>query len=597
MRSRLVAVVLVLVVLLGLGRIARDEIVAGAGTRASDALPLYLSAAAVADGNDPTREASLAAAYDAREMDVGAATFSTLYPATAGALLRPAASLTWTQFTTAWRVVMLAALAGLGVAGAGFALAGGASRAGAVAWGAGLVAALAWHPLAGEAVRLGQVNLVLAGLCALAMAWTVQGEGNGLGAGGSTPRNAPGRRVASFDTGGAVTAGALVAVGALLKLVPGALLVPWLVTRRWRPLAAAVAVGVAGLGLASASTPPVRIVEAIGETLRFQGDIAPDWLVGTHAVSGWMRVVGFLRHGPLQGVTLALAVLVPLARPSPRTAAAAMALVCAWLGADAAGFHVLYVPLAWPVLAWACGRPWVFVTGVGALWIASVPELGGVMTSLPAELRMVLAGGVAWALALAGMYAAAGEAPAAGWAANLARVPGFTGGAVACAGILCGLLGATAVPGEGPVAAPLSDAMRIPEGPGYIRPGARVPGGGAGTALGGGLDRAASTLAKPGTIRALQLYLRRAPVLWEGLAAARPDLAESARARVRAVPSGELRDLSGREVGIFLRGERAALTTMRARGVEVGAFDADFDAAWASGLGARGEGAPPPPVP
>jgi len=89
------------------------------------------------------------------------------------------------------------------------------------------------------------------------------------------------------------------------------------------------------------------VIEAIRETLRFQATIDPDWLVGRDPAPEWMRLLGFVRHTPLQWITLAAVAIVPAARPSARTALAGMALLCAWLGADAAGFHVLYAPLAY----------------------------------------------------------------------------------------------------------------------------------------------------------------------------------------------------------------------------------------------------------
>lgn len=535
----------ILLALAGLFRIAATEIVGeDATTRASDALPLYLYGAAAADGLDPTLAASLGAAYDDRKMSVGAAIFSTLYPATAGSLLRPAAAFEWERFTTIWRWLLLASLGSFGVSAAVFAAGDRWTRA---RWGALAAALLAWHPVSAECVRLGQVNMLLGALCFAAIAASTRG-------GGAVP-------------------GALLAVGALLKLVPGALLVPLLLTRRWPAVASFAAVGLIGVALTVPGVPLPRILVGIAETLRFQSSIDPDWLVGRERAPEWMRVLGFIRHDGLQWVTLGAAALVPFARPSRDTAAGAMALLCAWLGADAAGFHVLYAPLVYPALLWVgIGRPWRFMALGGLFHLLTVAP------AIAPEPRMVLFGLLAWAFCAVGLLEAAARVEPGPLEADRE----LRQGGLALLGVAAGAILMGSLPGDGPVAPPLPEGQTTPDGAGFIHRGDRVPG--EITALGAGLDRPASTLARPGTIRDLQRYLRGAPALWRALGGSYPARAALFEARASAAPRGELRDHSGRTIATWLGEEQAAIAALRTEGIDVGELGARLDAALASGL-------------
>lgn len=557
---RAAAALALLAALAGLGHVASTEIIGAGETRASDALPLYLSAAAVAEGMDPTQETSLARVYDDRDLSVGAATFSTLYPATTGAVLAPLAALSWAGFTELWRWTLLGAVALFGVAAA--AMYPG-DRAGRALRGGLVVAVLAWHPVTAECVRLGQVNLVLGALCATAMA----------GVAGIGTSNAA-------RWFGSIVTGALLGLGGALKLVPGALLLPVLATRRWRPLVGAALIGLPALALALRVTAPEQLVSAIRGTLRFQASIDPDWLVGQKQAPGWMRVLGFIRHEPLQWISLGFAAIVPAARPSRDTAVAGMALLCAWLGADAAGFHVLYAPLAYPVLVLLSRDLRAFfafsaVFGLLAAW----------PSGLGPEPRMVLFGLCAWVAAVAALLRSASRV-APGWLEGdgEARQAGL-----ALAGVATGVLVAGAVPGEGPVAPPLPEGQTTPAGPGFIHANDRVPG--QVRALGAGLGRPASTLARPGTIRALQLYMRRAPVAWRALAERYPARADLLAARADAAPGGDLRDHSGRDIAAWLREEQATITKLQAEGLELGDLSAGLDGALASGLTELGDDA------
>lgn len=542
MIRKVASVLALLVALVGFARVVRDEVWTGEPNRAADALPLYLSGAAVAQGLDPTQQTSLSQVYDEREMTVAAATFSTLYPATAGSLMRWVSPLTWGSFARAWRWILLGAIAAYGLAAA---IRVDGDRWARLGWGGAVAAALVWHPVSPEALRLGQVNVILGALCALALALTARQK-----------------------AGAAV----LLAVGALVKLVPGALAIPLLATRRWRPVGVMGVLGVLGIATVLPVVTLPRFVEAVFETLRFQSHIDPDWLVGRSPAPGWMRTLGWIRHDGLQWITLGAAALVPALRPSAGTAAAGMALLCAWLGADAAGFHVLYLPLAWPVWTWAAGRPAHFaVVVVGSFAATLLPDL-------TPEPRMVVAGFVAWGVALAGLLQEARKVAPAPVEAD----PEVRQGALALAGVACGALLMGSIPGDGPLAAPLPEGQATPEGAGFIHAGDRVPG--QRRSLGAGIDRPASTLARPGTIRGLQFYLRRAPGLWRELGAAYPAREAFFEARASAAPTGELRDLSGRQVRAWLVEEQAARDKLVSEGLDVGEVGRALEGALASGL-------------
>ncbi len=555
------AALLVLLTAAGLGRVAVTEILNPSQTRASDALPLYLSAATVSAGRDPTVQAELAAVYDARQMDVGAATFSTLYPATAGWVLQPWARLDWEGFTLAWRWMLLASIAAFPVA-AGLLAGGPGGQAGQTdrwLWGGLVGVILAWHPVSAECVRLGQVNMLLGACCALAIAAVVRGPSAWVAGAG----------------------GLALALGGLIKLVPGALLLPLLAARRPGLVAAAAAAGGLGLALTAATVPAAHIAGGILDSLRFQGTIDPDWLVGKKLAPDWVRWIGFVRHEPMQWITLGLAGAVPWLRPSRGTAAAGMALICAWLGADAAGFHILYAPLFYPALVLLIpDSPWR-AAGLTAVFyaLAAGGTEGAWLGGVGPEPRMVLAGVAVWGAALWRLLSEAARVPAGPWEQE---IPLMAGGR-ALAGVATGALLAGAWPdGDAPVAAPLPEGQEIPDGPGFIHPDERVPGMQA--ALGDGLDRSAPTLLKKGTVRAVQVYLRRAPLAWEELAARYPARAEWLRARARAAPVGELRDHSGRTIRDWLIAEREAMDRLSAEGLSAGEFRQLLEEALACGL-------------
>jgi hypothetical protein len=194
------------------------------------------------------------------------------------------------------------------------------------------------------------------------------------------------------------------------------------------------------------------------------------------------------------------------------------------------------------------------------------------------EPRMVLFGLLLWGWSLVRLLHDASQVKAHRWEEDRAWKQGM----VTLLGVGVGVLLARAWPSEGPIAAPLPEGQSMPEGPGFIHPQDRVPG--QIRALGSGMDRPASTLAKPGTIRALQVYLLKAPVLWRGLAEHYPARSSLFLARAAAAPSGELRDLSGREVQAWLQEEEKAIHALKAEGLDAGELPTYLEAALASGL-------------
>jgi hypothetical protein len=252
-----------------------------------------------------------------------------------------------------------------------------------------------------------------------------------------------------------------------------------------------------------------------------------------------------------------------------------MALICAWLGADAAGFHILYIPLAFPAFLWLVVGSWRrFVLLSVAFFMAAY----GRPVSVAAEPGMVLFGLCVWGVSLGQLLRDAWAVPAGSWERDRA----FNQGALALLGIFCGVLLGRAWPKAGPVAAPLPEGQTMPEGAGFIHAGDRVPG--QVRALGAGLDRPASTLARPGTIRDLQLYMRRSQLLWRALAVQYPARSSFFEARASDAPSAELRDLSGREVQKWLQADVVAVRQLEAEGLDLGDLPLMLEKAVASGL-------------
>lgn len=321
--------------------------------RASDALPLYLSAVTVIDGGDPTDQADLQAAFESREVTARAAIFSNLYPASAGVLLRPLGYGSYEQFIAWWRALLLL---GAVLAGVGAALGSVRGRGAPIAAGVGLWLATAGFPVTAECIALGQANLLMAGLMAVAMA--------------------------ALARGWTAVAAAFGVLGAGIKLVPGAIFAPLLGGRQWRGLAVGAGLGGALAVLTFATVPVERVLEGVRATLQFQSAISPDWLNDVDAPD-WVVFVGDWRHRATQLITGILVLATAWAaagtdRLRP-TMAGGVALITAWLGADAAAFHVLYAPLYIPAVVYLATWPldreaprwsWALVPLAAAPWLA-----------------------------------------------------------------------------------------------------------------------------------------------------------------------------------------------------------------------------------
>lgn len=344
--------------------------------QAADALPLYLSAATVLDGGDPTDQLDLQATYLSRKVVARAAIFSNLYPASAGVLLQPLAVLEYNQFIGWWRALLMF---GAVLAGVGAALGSVRGRAAPLAAAIGLWLATAGFPVTAECISLGQANLLMAGVMAVAMAALARGW-----------------------TTLAAAAGVL---GAGIKLVPAAIFAPMLGGRQWWGLLAGALLGGALALVTVTAVPFDRVVGGVQATLQFQSAISPDWLNDIDAPE-WVVFVGDWRHRATQLITVVLVLgsswaAAGTSRLRP-TMAGGVALITAWLGADAAAFHVLYAPLYIPAVVYLATWPldrdaprwsWGLVPLAAAPWIA----LGSPLTEVADSFALTVAGLVVWA--------------------------------------------------------------------------------------------------------------------------------------------------------------------------------------------------------
>lgn len=340
------------------------------GTIAADAVPVFLSALITADHGDPTSTAAMEERARTTTLPPGAFRVSTLYPASAGVLAQPLAVGGWEPFVDRWRTLLVAGAVASG------ALAGYASVTGTAGWtaaGVGAWIAVGLFPVTIECVHLGQVNLLIAALLA--------------GAGAAASRGRFALSAVAATSGGAI------------KLVPVFALWPLLLARPRAVIVSTLVLGIALLGLTVTYVPLGATLSGVANTLAFQSGVRPDWMVRNPA-PGWMVAVGTFRHLPMGVVTALVSALA--FRGSREVIATAVMLIAAWLGADAAGFHVLYTPLYLPALVytaawglapsaprWAWGFvALAFVPSVLAAW--QVP-------GLVVEARLVLAGVVIWA--------------------------------------------------------------------------------------------------------------------------------------------------------------------------------------------------------
>ncbi len=348
---------------------------------ASDSLPLYLGAKAVAQGLDPTDTATMEAVYAAADINVTKALFSVLYPPSLHVMLQPLAELSHYGFLYYWRIVLLGGLI-VGLAAAGTA---GLSRQRAPLGAAlAVFGAFTFFPLFVDVqLGLGQPNVVIVGLFGLAI--------------GAAAR------------GWATTAALAAVVGASIKLVPAIAVWPLLWARRWRALGVATGAGLVVAGATVVHVPFERIIDNLASTLAFQQTVEPHWL-HVPSLPDWGRFLGFLRRPALLLLSLGLTALAVWsnrndAGPRREASAVGIGLLSTALAADSAGVGAYYATMAmpgmavlisWPLAASASRLSWLGVPAAGmVLWLTD----GGLIYSTPdVEVKLVLACTVMWAV-------------------------------------------------------------------------------------------------------------------------------------------------------------------------------------------------------
>ncbi len=343
----------------------------------SDALPLFLGARAVNQGLDPTDPSILQQVYDALDLHVSMALFSTLYPASTAVMLAPLGAQTWPDFLADWRAIILVVLVvGAAAAGAGR-LRGWRALLGA---GIGGWVALTAFPTTSDALGLGQANLVIVGLLGLAIAGLARDQG-GL-------------------------AGAAAIVGAGIKLVPAIAIWPLLLARRWRALAWTAGAAAVILGLTWALVPLDRILEDLARTVAFQRGVEAPW-VRNPATPEWLRFLGQLRRPSLGLLSLGIAGWAAhrsrhTAQARTRVLPPALGLLIAAIAVDATAvgefYATLYIPpmillATWPLAPEAPRWSWGLVGLVAGPAVCLSLSLGGV----EAHPKLMLGGMLVWA--------------------------------------------------------------------------------------------------------------------------------------------------------------------------------------------------------
>ncbi|MCB9760312.1 MAG: DUF2029 domain-containing protein [Alphaproteobacteria bacterium] len=556
----------VLVAALAVVHAAQQSVLDDRLGRMSDALPLYLYAAAIAEGLNPLDPANLQAVYEARDMGVGAATWSTLYPPTTGFVLRPFAALSWADFEVVWGWLLLAAAVAVGLLIPAEQPRSPERDRVVRAAGVGL---MALFPATAETARLGQVNMALAALAAGALVCVPRRRG--------------------------LLGGALLGVGACLKLVPAAVALPLVAGRRWGFAVGGCLVGLPCVALALSVVSPEDFIEGVRATSYFQSTIAPAWLV-REDLPAWGHHLGFARHNAMMLITAALSLGAALWRPSPAVLVGCGALVLAWLGMDASVFHLLYTPLYAPAWLWVC--TWALQPAAPRwTWAVSLPlAVAGVW--LP-QWRL-WADDTTFACMLLGLLVWAGTLLRTGHALSLAQERGPLAGLLerwpAPIAALGGLVAMVVFLRVGqPSHGPIPDALTSGpggeirhEGPGFIDPDVAPPGGfdaprdipaapfGMSDAVPAGAERRWPMMTVTGSFnkgkrRHLDLHLRAAPGQWTALAqgplAANPALAARATALAEAAPGGALSQVRYQHLATWLAAEGVLLHELEAAGV------------------------------
>lgn len=555
---------------------AKRSVLADDTHRMSDALPLYLYAGSVADGLDPLVPENLRAVYDARDMKIRAALWSTLYPTTTGVVLRPFAALSWEQFTRVWGWTLL-----LGAAMLGFFVPALRQRE---PWRDRLVRGVAitlmgLFPATIETARLGQVNMLLAALSAAALACV------------------PRRRD--------LLSGVLLGLGAGLKLVPAALAGPLVLGKRWKVAVGGLLIGLPLMLLAFRVTPPQAFIEGVRATSAFQSSVSPAWLI-REDLPAWAHRLGTARHAALLLLTLGAASAAVLARRGPGVLVGASMLVLAWLGTDASVFHLLYTPLYAPAWLWVC--TWALDEGAPR-WSWPVSALLAVLGVLLPDYRLwaddttfscMLLGWIVWTATLSRTaYEAAICEERGPLAALLSRFPApsaaLAGLGAAAVMLRVGLPTYAPLPvDELPNVKPGEPIVR--KGPGFLDPSMEPPGGTGDDLPGhveapsveGGAEKRWPMMAVSGSLgkgkrRPLDQHLSTAAGRWtelaEGPLAIDPRLSAWARALASEAPTAGFSGLSYQDLAVFLTREGVVLEQLGRRGVPIEPLRSEWSAA------------------
>jgi hypothetical protein len=318
--------------------------------RIVDFLPLYLGGRALRQGMDPTDPEVLRTVYEATDLRMRPSGFLSYYPQTASMLFAPLGGSEYREIARGLQLTFGAAL-----------LAGTAITAGTMCTGWRRIAALALGVGVAASVRsswilinIGQSTTLLVLLLGVGV-WVLA-------------RGRP-----SDDALGGVAIG----VGISLKLFPLLLLVPALIGRRWRLVAASVAVPIALFAASLALYAGPWHASPLG--------LGAAWFIDTGIQPGWRQEPGairFLWHARTWGagmVVLGLTAWTAL-RCRPQSIGALAALYVAWGGTVMAGSAMTHQGLLMlPALGWVLGwplsgrRPWlgaaaVFLVLLSAAW-------------------------------------------------------------------------------------------------------------------------------------------------------------------------------------------------------------------------------------
>ena len=349
------------------------------GSAAVDFLPLWLGAALVLEGQDPTSPDLAEAQFREEHLPQRPGGFYSYYPPTASILAAPLRALSFPSALAVWRL-MCALSTPLGVI---FAVLAGFSVSVRLArWDVALTVAFL---VASVAILARPARIVL-------------------------PTGQPGPLVVLFSgatllllaRGRLAPAAGVAAVGAALKLVPGVVVGVLVLRRQWTAVAVSMGMILALVATLFALGVPLHPVEWAGEVGAFVGRgplpswrTEPSWLQALWWGRGWGVGVGF-------SVALAVAWRRGL---DERVAVDLAVLALASVGVVLAGSHhyheaLVLLPALAHVVAWPAQAPrsrlaWLAAGGLMAacllLWPAFAPR------GRPDSLHWLAIGAVAWA--------------------------------------------------------------------------------------------------------------------------------------------------------------------------------------------------------